>query len=185
MKFIKLLYMSSILLLFSQKILAGEYVRPPSGPYQSTVIIHKNLNQSGSSDQVYKFPSDILIQVEQSDKSVFLPDRKKQNQTQQGAGSKHAIAPVIPPIVENPVFTQPERPTDGNFSRNPWDAESLPGPGSYQGNGYQENWSNQQFSYPQQSPYGYYNQNNFMNYPFNGMPSPWTAMPMQPFFSGR
>ena len=225
----KLNYLPSILLLLlqlvigqlaiSQLVSASEYVPPPTGPYKSVIVINNEQSQTGNSDQIYKFPSDSLIQSEpQRDEAVFLTDKRIMNLPQDfNSEATIAVAPQQRDMSPQPVDPQklPELTKPGTFSRqysrNPWAAAGpLPDsaasqgnyyqgggyqgnlyqgsdyPGNYyQGNYYQGNMYNPQYAYPRQNPYANNNQNNFMNDSFNNMPSPWTVMPMQSFFSGK
>ena len=182
-RFIKMFCLLNLVLFNGSTALAGEYVPPPTGPYQSTVIINKNPFQSNNSEQVYRFPSEDLIQqkkifnpvnstikqVEPFKQEVALPVPTRDKVTTKG----------IPPKVERTV--QLSNKAANYYPANPWAPESQAYPGNYQGN----YWNNPQYSLPPQYPPGYNNQNNFMNEAFNGMPTPWNSMPMQPFFSGR
>ena len=184
MKTFKFYYLSGFLILLSQQVLAGEYVPPPSGPYKPSVIVDTNHQTSGSSMKVYRFPSDGLIQSEQRIKQKYSDNRNTHIQPQHLTKEPSFEPPVAPAETSKPVqqvTTQQALPTVNEFAGNPWSPDSEPPiSGNYQGY-----WNNQQFSYPQQNPYGYSNQNNYTNNPFNGMPTPWSAMPMQPFFSGK
>ena len=188
----KLTFISVGLLLLAGSVIAEDYVPPPTGPYQSSVIINKDSVNSGSSGQVYRFPSDIMVQTEH--KKPPLITEASRYEPEQMLSSKKLIVPEETIPVKKyslPVVTPPVKPLAGNISGNPWAVDNAIFPNSNVGNGgypqyqYQGNWNNPQYSYPQQYPYGYNNQNNFMNNPFSGMPSPWYTMPMQPFFSGK
>jgi len=185
---LKIKFLTGFSLLFTQIVLAAEYVPPPSGPYKSSGIVNTNLQQSNSSTKIYRFPSDGLIQSEPRINPTYF-DRSQRDFKTQNMAIKPAIkAPIVPPVKAKPIepaqatVAQPASPPmTGKFTRNPWAPDSMPQPPA----NYPGNWNNQQYSYPQQNPYGYGNQNNFMNNAMNGMPSPWSAMPMQPFFSGK
>ncbi len=192
MIFKKLSCLSSIYLVCIPLGMAGEYIPPPSGPYQTSVVIGNDSSQSDRSGQVYKFPSDSLIQINQPDKPLY---RSEMNAFDSNRDRLAAPARKIPPELPAEVAVQvnpqmPEQPQTPlpymNYNQNPWAPDSVSSPDMSS----QWNWNNQQYSYPQQNQYGqnqygYPGQNNFMNNPLNSMPSPWTAMPMQPFFSGR
>ena len=187
---LKIKFLTGPLFLFSHMVLAGEYVPPPSGPYKSSVVVNTNPRQLNSSEKVYRFPSDGLFQSEQRVRPTHF-DRSQRNLNTQNIMATNPVieAPVVPPVITKPVdpaqaaVVKPTTPPmTGNFSTNPWAPPgSMPQPTA----NYPGYWNNQQYSYPQQNPYGYSNQNNFMNNAMNGMPSPWSAMPMQPFFSGK
>ncbi len=191
-----MLKISTVTLVFSQSVMAIDYVPPPTGPYQSqsTIIINNNENHPSTPAQVYVFPSDSLINAGNGGNSVAAKQNDKQFSGPDISPDK-ALTPVPgEPIEKPPIVPENNRPTAPIMDTymNPWSPESLPGTNYNQADYYQPNWNNQQYnyppqySYPQQYPYGYNNnQNNFMNNPFNSMPSPWSAMPMQPFFSGR
>jgi len=189
MIFLKINYLTGFLFFFSQPILAAEYVPPPSGPYKSSGIVNTSLQQSNSSAKIYRFPSDGLIQSEPRIKPTYFDRGQRDFKPRNIMATKPVIeAPIVPPVITKPVepaqvtVAKPApAPMTGNFTSNPWAPDSMPQPPA----NYPGNWNNQQYSYPQQNPYGYGNQNNFMNNAMNGMPSPWSAMPMQPFFSGK
>ncbi len=190
MIFLKINYLTGSLFLFSQIVLAAEYVPPPSGPYKSSGIVNTNLQHSSSSAKIYRFPSDGLIQSEPRVKSkpAYFYRNQRDTKTQDMVTKPVIEAAPVAPVITKPV--EPDQaivvkpvspPMTGHFTGNPWAPDSMPQSTDH----YPGYWNNQQYSYPQQNPYGYGNQNNFMNNAMNGMPSPWSAMPMQPFFSGN
>lgn len=180
----KLFYLFMFMLFNSSVTVAGEYVPPPPGPYQSTVIINKNEYQSDNSGQVYKFPSENLIQHETADNSTFVTD-KQTNQLNRETTFPSSPVQENPPAVRvhEPAKSVPpaNQAADDYFATNPWSSDSQTYPDAYQRN----RMNPPPVTLPQQNPYGYNNQNDFMIDPFNRMPSPWTPMPMQPPFSGR
>jgi len=180
-KLSRLLFKSFILFCFTAA-LAGEYVPPPTGPYQSTVIINKGHNPTDNSGRVYKFPSADLIQQDSVNNSAVVDSEPSAKFKQETA---------LPSITEpekriNVNTSKPDRDLlPGNtastyYAPNPWAPGGQPYPDTYQ-----SYWGNPQYSYPQRHSSGYNNQNDFMNGVFTGMPAPWSSMPMQPFFSGR
>jgi hypothetical protein len=171
---------------------AGEYVPPPTGPYKSSVVISgKNLFQSESGTQVYKFPTEEMIQIQRTDPDTHKQVRAFKQRDEARPPFKTATETGLPvpatPVPSANLQNGPARlPQSANpgaggyYANNPW----APGQQSYPYWG-QNMWANPAYAPQQQSPYGYSNQNNNMNSPFYGMPGPWSAMPMQPFFSGR
>jgi len=177
---LKINYLTGFIFLFSQIVLATEYVPPPSGPYKFSVMVNTNLQQPIGSAKIYRFPSDGLIQSEPrvTSKPAYFYGNHRDIKTQDMAVKPEITKPTEPAQV---TVAKPASPVTGSFTRNPWAPDSMRRPPA----NYQGYRNNQQYSYPQQNPYGYGNQNNFMSNTMNGMPSPWSAMPMQPFFSGK
>lgn len=179
-------------------VAAIEYVPPPAGPYQSSVVIQKESTQTGNlTEKVYRFPSDIKVNglksyptpspaANPAKKIEKLP--QTQWTTEADLTSSTADSASLPMPRQSTYSRQPANNTGGV---NPWsvDYPGLVSPGQQNRNvypsfNYQGYWSQPQYSQPQYYPYGYNQQNNFMNSPFGKMPSPWSGMSMQPFFSG-
>ncbi len=228
------LSLAVLVLLQAGPAVATEYVPPPTGPYQSTVVIKsENVNQQDSSSQIYKFPSDDLIPRHKPSPSTvpneqelsgfpadsrqaYQPGQQNQQINQQqgrqpGFQQSGEVAQdyfptrAAPEQRSAPVAQSFEtaRPAGQDQFRqvpaNPWAVDMQRKPSPYPNNV----WGNQSYGAQQYNPYGYQSQspypyqgvspnqnqnsnpNSFMNSPFNSMPSPWTTMPMQPFFSGR
>lgn len=181
-----------ILLVASSLVQARDYVPPPTGPYQSSVVINNN-QKDDSQQQFYKFPpADILI-----DDKDLRDDKKWKAVGEADTGDNL-------PMASQPaqIYGMQQPPYPGNYS--PWQQQQPSGflndnqanfnaPQWY---GYQRanpninqnNWQQAPgYGYQQNSPYmyGYPNQYNSQNNLFNGMPSPWSAMSKNPFFSDR
>ncbi len=172
------------------------YAPPPAGPYKPLVVVNDDTNTtSDSSSKVYKFPSEDLIQgdaprlqdqPESEKKPAFATVLKHPDNTATTRSSAQSAMRTVPDSLSSVP------PGNGAAWRqnNPWsplsqttgqDAQpryQIPGYGPGQGwyPGY--NYSRQQY------PYGYAYPGNTGNSPFN-MPTPWSMMPMQPFFPGR
>ncbi len=175
---------------------ARDYIPPPNGPYQSSVVINNSI-VDGEQQQVYKFPpADILIDEKPEPGSDFVSQSEGQRRDSQG--------PLAGPGADNQAdLQQPQSMMTGpQFQRAPEDYYQWQAPqgnsynamqrwGNYQGAApnYNPNvWQqNPQYGYPQQYPYSYGtpNQYNGVNNPFYGMPSPWNVMPKNPFFSDK
>lgn len=206
MKLNKIIYSLGLMSFLPYQVMAIEYVPPPTGPYESSIVINKK-SPSSRTERVYKFPSDSLIQSDRREEAVFLSDTRvevkpKENKTNTYVDSSRSKDSVRN---QNTQPLQPELPSSANpvaggLSTNPWAPVNLPAAELYQQNYYQENSfpgdnyqgysypgypNSPQYVYPQQYPNAYDNQYNFMNDPFRNMPSPWSGMSMQPFFSGR
>jgi hypothetical protein len=186
-----------VLVVFSAELAAADYVPPPTGPYQSSVIISdKNLFQSDNGNhQVYRFPTEELIRGEKKPLKFTRGDTSSFQNNIPAAPVAPTASTKIP--LEKSIAPSTVNPSAQYYPVNPWEPKAQssvqqPMQQQYPDN-YQYDWGNQssrqqqywQQPYRQQYPYGYSNQNNYMNTPFNSMPSPWSAMPMQPFFSGR
>lgn len=202
----KLIYSFGLLSFLSFQVLAAEYVPPPTGPYESSIVIN-NQSPSSRTERVYKFPSDSLIQSGNRKEPVFLSDtsvgvKPEENNTHTFVDSSRPINQGLEQIKQPVQSELPNvtNPAAGNITNNPWAPVNLPGPdlyqqNYYQGNSFPDNYyqgyaypgnpNSSQYAYPQQYPNVYENQYNFMNDSFRSMPSPWSAMSMQPFFSGR
>jgi hypothetical protein len=184
----------------STGVLAAEYVPPPAGPYKPAVVMSDSSGTStDDSGKVYKFPNDDLMRSEAPPMPVLVPPRKEPVKTvhneRLNAGSemqkKAAKAPTFssqsPANIQNPA---------NSYAVNPWAAGAFQSQSSVAPPRYQSAQQPGQawyppYGYPQQNPYAYGypnyygNSNNSADAPFSTMPSPWTMMPMQPFFSGR
>lgn len=184
-------YFSLILFFISSFAVANEYVPPPTGPYQSSVVINTSEQETPQQTQVYKFPSADLIQQAPLPLKRSNIDRRIKTEKERGflqqkspAEIQHQIEPQIsnqPP--RRMPSVKPAQPTNNPYSYGPRAIQNYPEQGRY------NQWDYRQFPYSQQYPYGYsnqnYYQNDYMNAPFTDMPSPWSVMPMKPFFSGK
>ncbi len=190
-------YLLAGLLLFSSSSSALEdYVPPPTGPYQSSIIINMvplpgSREEIARQSRIYKFPTaDMYDQLNQTSQSenrldnpppqVFRPD--------EGQNRAKAIAPQ--PLESIPNF-QPEfytQPSPG-YSQYPAPQYMNPWPGNqaWQSGGYQNSWGNYNYpgTYTSPYPYGYSDQYYGTNSPYTGIPSPRGIMPTNPFSSGK
>lgn len=193
-----------LLLPISSVAQTSEYVPPPTGPYQSSVVI--NTLQSGAADEthVYKFPSADLIEqvtgkpdeIEPESIATDLAFPSEQDfvepRTDDVIPSTNQTAPMAntnrPVDVRRPQQAQPVPPAYGSQpyanTVNPWSSSQAPYPNAYQE---QNLWAQPHGRSQYQYPYGYSQQynNNTYNSPYEYMPSPWSMMPKNPFFQGN
>ncbi len=174
-----------------------DYVPPPSGPYQSSIVINNSAEGGDTQQQVYKFPSPEMLLDDSHTRSEFVnqPDIQIDEPPSQNSAAsidapmnRQQQYPVMNPQGSQSMpdgYTQWQLPQQ---SRQPSPSSAWYG---YQGaapNYNQNVWQQVPgYGYPQQNPYSYgapY-QYNGANSPFNGMPSPWNVMPKNPFFSDR
>lgn len=200
-------YLSSCLLvLVSPFSSANEYIPPPTGPYQSSVVIrsieqsplqYKAMQQgSGPQIQVYKFPSADLFeqeapsqleinrarQREKPEASLDIPTEAPVSQTKTDVVPRQRQYPAPPDFRgQGSRSNVSGQPAARSFQySNPWSANHAP-----EQRGYPDVWGNPGYPDTYQYPYGYSDQYNSMNAPNYRMPSPWSAMPMQPYNPGR
>jgi len=184
-----------LLIIMPALVIANDYVPPPTGPYQSSVVINSVEKYSVEQPQVYKFPPADLVDEEYSAESFIdsptssaatqyeapmdVPSPASVNQsvyydTGQGAAN---VDSMLPPV-STPGYTP---------YNNPWDAPATSAtvqpsyPPGYQ----TEIWGYPQGAYQNQYPYNYSNGYNPANNSNYGMPGPWSMMPNNPFFSGQ
>lgn len=167
---------AGVLLLSSATSLAGaaEYLPPPTGPYQSSIVINSVESDSATQPQIYRFPPADLIQM--GDPRDYPVDQREAARDNRFPNSPRnpAVSSVMP---KAPAYAAPANPvlnpyqSGGMGQNNPW-AVGQPDPsGQGQwGAGYQ----------PYGYPYGYPNQYNMMNPPYSNVPSPW-SVPAQPY----
>jgi hypothetical protein len=189
---------TTVLLLFVSATVQGrDYVPPPNGPYQPSVVIN-NSQVDDSQQHVYKFPPpDMLLDVNKKPSDFdYQPELRGNEPRQQMA--PETVKPIrnqqqsplmnsqtMPPL-PNPDAYSAWQLQQGGRSNN-----AAPGWGYQEGTpNYNQNvWQQQApgYGYQQQYPYsyGYPNQYNGTNNQFYGMPSPWNVMPKNPFFSDR
>ena len=175
------------------QVAADEYVPPPAGPYKPVAVMGgAQAVATDSAGKVYRFPSEDMIRSEApapmlaSEEPVTVTERPAQAPADfQQADS--ATAALTPSSAANP-----QQPTTGFSAANPWavatpQGQAMPAPAYQPPN---QAWY-PQYAYPQQYPYGYgypdyyNNSNSGTEAPYSNMPTPWSMMPMQPFFSGR
>lgn len=167
---------------------ADEYIPPPTGPYQSTVIINEVEQNSPEKHQVYKFPQAELFEPRNIDPA--LPSSSNRglavDSLQSGSGSYYNPGAVM----SGSSVTQQQGGAGGqaiqpfydpSLYNNPWAESSSPQQPRYQG---QWNYPNSSYGYYQYPYGGYSNQYNPQGAPYSSMPSPWSMMPTKPF-SGK
>lgn len=195
---IKPIIITALVLAVSTVSQARDYVPPPTGPYQSSVVINNSLANE-STQQIYKFPPpDILQEDRNIPTQRFSPSDPEMTDNGQHELPAMIDTPMKParPNQQLNFESRPMMPEYNNYS--PWQppqggqAATAPGwYGNYQGanpNYNQQIWQQAPgYGYQQQYPYSYGapNQYNGANNPFYGMPSPWNVMPKNMFFSDK
>lgn len=178
---------------------ADDYVAPPPGPYQSSVVIHqydRTVNESLESQQqkVYKFPAADLFepvvepgtQNRNPDNQFFndlaFPSESSLYRSQVDDQTSEVPAQLMPGIENQQSGTSvPDNPYTAPFQYgNPWATNQ-----SRSITNYSDGWGRNQYPGNYPNHYGYNNPSNMMNNTNSFMPSPWSMMPMQPFSSGR
>lgn len=187
-------------LIVSQSVAAIDYVPPPPGPYESTSVISRSDVEEPEQERVYRFPSDDFLRQFGQD-SISSAEPVRSPVPVPSKVQPHAVTPPVVTSPEAPIanhFSVPSRVPQTGYStvvpgnNNPWGTAgtgqpyySPPPQQQYQ----HDVWNYQPYSYPGSYPYqqgGYpyppgYGENN----PFSSMPSPWSMMPMQDFFSDK
>lgn len=179
---------------------ASDYIPPPTGPYQSTIVINAVEQNSTQKHQVYKFPQAELFQSR--DPGFELP------RTAPLVKERLPIVPaendpfnayrppdgvLMTPSMEqqpSPMVNQQQHPGtnlatqqpwyDPTLYNNPWGQNPVPQQQPYQG---EWNYPDRSYNY-YPSPNLFQNQKNMMNAPFSAMPAPWAMQPRQPY-NGR
>ena len=185
------------LLLLPLSVAGSNYVPPPTGPYQSSVIINSIDEFSVEEPQVYKFPpADLVDEVYNSDSDLAqesvpdyagtYPEQPMVDQPSYATTPSTYYDGAMPsgPASENGQFSGQPPATYAPYS-NPWGTATSARTQSPYQSGYQADvWSYPQGSYPSQYPYmNPYDRGDNNNY--YGMPGPWSMMPNNPFFSGQ
>lgn len=202
------LSLTALLLLVSPLAIANEYVPPPTGPYQSSVIINSVEKNSVQQPQVYKFPTEDLIHQD-SMQTQTQSTVEKGSQSFPGSADKGLQAEMPPETDQGFIQGAPtagyetqalepgprNMPPAANYPpyNNPWSiGQQSQFPQYHQGQlPYQGGtWPTAPYPYAQGGyvnpyMYDYSNRYNSMDSPYNSMPTPWSVMPMQQFFSGR
>ncbi len=188
---------TALLLLLPLSISASNYVPPPTGPYESSVVINSVEKFSVEQPQVYKFPPADLPDEDYASESGSQPQAFITDSAQypEAVGAQTVGNAEVPPSYydesQGAAYGEAIMPPGASPVydpyQNPW-GTSAPNAGqpSYQP-GYQaEMWSYPQGNYPAQYPYNYSNRyNRGSNNDYYGMPGPWSMMPNNPFFSGQ
>ena len=194
------LLFATVMTVCSPIISAAEeaYAPPPAGPYKPVVVVSGEAGYTpDSASKVYKFPSEDMIRGE-APKLTDLPESEKKPAFADVIEQPHY--PGVTPSSRQPAAAAaansvlpPPQPGGVEAWRqsNPWSPLSQPArqqrsQALYQSPGYSpsQSWYPQYDYSQQQYPYGYGYPNNTGNSPYN-MPTPWSMMPMQPFFPGR
>jgi hypothetical protein len=183
----------------------AEYVPPPSGPYQSSVVITSKDTTEQNNEHIYRFPpADLNIQeddtaplsLESSDPpsgmsnnsslpAQYLEYRSEPALNDAPRPDLRDYSPPAPypnanaagsPIIQQQGYSAPANPGQGR--QGPWYDKP-------QGQAYNP-YSGQSY-YPYSNPY-YYQEYRDSRYedqysPFGTMPSPWSMMRDNPFFS--
>ncbi len=167
---------SILILAFSTLAVAQDYVPPPTGPYQPSVVINRVDRQMPEHNRIYRFPPADLVGSAPPvmDENPITPgeiqvDNRQPTESRQAQVLRR----------NEPESYQQINPQTGNYPVNPqW---------RYNPYQYDNNWNNNPQAYPYaqgyQQPYPYgYNQSTGSDNFFPGMPTPWTDNPMQQFF---
>lgn len=189
---------SLLLLLMATSLQARDYVPPPSGPYQSSVIINSATAGDAKAQKVYKFPpADITLDAEPAQLStesagrsqMSTPDEQRYPQDRaedQSSKSVNTRRPMPSTVGETPQWSSspqaPGYPNPGQGGGYQWYGYQ-PQAGGY----YQDRWSQYPQGYGYQNPYPYRGENpyDYSTNPFESMPSPWSIMPKNPFFTDK
>lgn len=176
--------LGGMILLVSTLVTGNEYIPPPTGPYQSTVVINTVDKNSAEKKQVYKFPQADLIQPRSVE--PILPSSSNPGLSAEPLKSDSGSysLPASPGIQGQPGSgNQGVQPYyDPSLYNNPWAENSTPQQQGYQQPGYQGQWTNPggAYGYYQYPDSGYSNQYNTMVPPYSRMPTPWSMMPTKP-----
>jgi hypothetical protein len=180
--------------------LYAEYVPPPSGPYQSSVVITSKSSSEQSDGQVYRFPpSDLTFEPE--------PDEPVVNRGRVPPGTNQPGGPVGA-TMSYPDFTQAPQdaqagyntpsprpaypPVTPNNEARQWNADPRYSSGMAPGQWYQQPQGEGYYPYSAPGGYPYANPYYYQGYQgsgydatnsFGSMPSPWSMMRDNPFFS--
>lgn len=168
----------------ASNVLAGEYVPPPTGPYQSTVVINTKEQNSTGKHQVYKFPQAELFEPVKPDPYFSLSDPRGQGREPANAAIPSDMPFMTPPLLPQQNYNTGQNARgqwyDPTLYNNPWLRNTAPPQMPYSG----------EWNYPGNS-YGYYqypgmyrDQYNMLNAPYSAMPTPWAMRPFKPF-TGR
>ena len=152
-----------------------EYLPPPTGPYQSSVVINTVERNSDHQTQVYRFPpADLTF----PDEPAPIRGGGPAAPGFADYGSRPPIEDAPPPLTTRQPQTAPEGSANANawpgsgsggLPANPWAPDNMTGPAPAS----QGAWGGT-YTYPQY-PYGYYN--GYTTYPYQVAPSPWAVNP--------
>jgi len=152
-----------------------EYLPPPTGPYQSSVVINTQERNADHEAQVYRFPPADLA-LPESD--YYPPPTPTVRSPRERYFSEPKAEFPAPAAVEAPAIVDapPAHGPAAALPVNPWasDQQALPVPMN------NAVWGNPGAYGYQQYPYGYYNGYN----PYQVAPSPWAVNP-PPAYIGR
>ena len=177
---IRIVPISSFLpLALSTLAFAQDYIPPPTGPYQSSVVINRMDRSMPDQSRIYRFPPADLVEPPPPllDDAEPPVEARTMEQTRRPLDAPQAVeVPGSNPAAD---FRQGYPQTQAYPPAAQW------GYTPYQyGSGWNTNAQPYVYppAYPQQAyPYGY-NQYDNRNEFFPGMPTPWTDNPMQQFF---
>jgi hypothetical protein len=179
--------------------LFAEYVPPPSGPYQSSVVITSKSTSEQSDGQVYRFPpADLTLEPEPDESVVNMVVPPRDNPAVDPAGRPmsypdYAASPRGLQTAPNTQLTQPVYPSLApNNEQGPWSVDPGYSAGMAPGQYYQQPQGGGYYPYSTPGGYPYANPYYYQDYqgtrydtnsPFGTMPSPWSMMRDNPFFS--
>jgi hypothetical protein len=176
---------SGMLLQIAWTVSAGEYIPPPTGPYQSTVVIGIVEQDSARKHKIYRFPQEDLFKPEMPHHDLPLPAPAVSEREYLNTMPVPAM-PLAPPAVlpQQDYRAGPNALNqwyDPALHNAPWARNAPPqrrpyaGEWNYPANGYGYN------QYP-----GMYSQRyDMLNAPYSAMPSPWVMQPPFNPFTGR
>ena len=158
---------------------ANEYLPPPTGPYQSSVVV--NTGDNNAAQKVYRFPPADLVQTQPKPPREGLPRRFDFPAAPGGVPPVNANSKMPAPVTPREQLSQPPMPA---MDANPWAVNPqqpfAPDAQGVWGNPYGNPYGNYgPYTYPY--PYGYGEQHNRNKNFFSNMPSPWSVMPVQPY----
>lgn len=157
---------------------AQDYIPPPTGPYQSSVVINRMDRSTSDQDRIYRFPPADLVEPP----PPIIED-------EQATAEVRARQPITGSAQAGQAAQVPGSGSAGNYRQAYPSPQEYPSAAQW---GYPYNygsgWNTNPPAYPYppaypQQPYPYgYNQYDSTNNFFPGMPTPWTDNPMQQFF---
>ena len=165
---------AAALLLFSSVVAAqtNEYLPPPTGPYQSSVVINAVERDSSHEAQIYRFPPADLggpefeVRPPVKDLPISRPDAIR---LPPGSAESGGLPGVNSEFASDPSVGTAKSPWEGMPAQQGQYPATDPGV-----------WGNP-YGYSAY-PYGYYN--GYMANPYPAAPSPWAVNPA-PAYPGR
>ncbi len=180
--------------------MAADYIPPPAGPYKPVSDLYNETQAAvDESGQVYRFPSEDMIRLEQEkvNNSAAEPGKIFRDNAQNQVPLTEPVNLYTQPrkasetAAKRPFAAAPAQtgPSAGFYTANPWAAGSsaIPPASSQSGwSGYSQGYSGYSYAPPYPYTYDYRNAPGNQGYmPYANMPSPWSMMPMQSFFPGN